>query len=384
MTSRPPTHNSGHRPLVIVGMSGGVDSSVAAWLLQQQGYEVQGLFMSNWDEDESGYCTAAQDFQDARAVCSQLQIPLHKVSFAGEYRERVFSYFLEEYRAGRTPNPDVLCNREIKFGVSFDYARRLGAEWVATGHYARVTHGERARLLKGRDPDKDQSYFLHAMPAASLERTLFPLGDLHKDEVRRIARELTLPVFDKKDSTGICFIGERPFAEFLAQYLPAQPGDIETLEGRKVGEHRGLMYYTLGQRRGLRVGGQADAGEAPWYVAGKDLRRNVLKIVQGHDHPVMLSDALIASQLEWVIGAPPAAQFQCKAKVRYRQQDQPCEVRVLPDHRVEVHFSTPQRAVTPGQYAVFYDGDECLGGGVIESTAKLASGHRELAEAGAA
>lgn len=383
MISRPPSHNSGHRALVIVGMSGGVDSSVTAWLLQRQGFEVQGLFMSNWDKDESGYCTAAQDFQDARTVCSQLQIPLHKVSFAGEYRERVFRYFLEEYRAGRTPNPDVLCNREIKFGVSFDYARRLGAEWVATGHYARVTHAQRPRLLKGLDPDKDQSYFLHAMPSASLARTLFPIGDLHKDAVRRIARELTLPVFDKKDSTGICFIGERPFAEFLSQYLPAQPGDIETLEGRKVGQHQGLMYYTLGQRQGLRVGGQADAGEAPWYVAGKDLRRNVLRIVQGHDHPVMLSNALIASQLEWVAGSPPVAQFQCKAKVRYRQPDQPCEVLVRPDHRVEVRFSMPQRAVTPGQYVVFYDGEECLGGGVIESVNQAGSPW-PLAEAGAA
>lgn len=384
----PSSHSPSRRSLVIVGMSGGVDSSVTAWLLQQQGYEVQGLFMSNWDEDETGYCTAAEDFQDARTVCSQLQIPLHKVSFAGEYRERVFSYFLEEYRAGRTPNPDVLCNREIKFGVSFDYARRLGAEWVATGHYARVAHhttpqmsgGERARLLKGLDGEKDQSYFLHAMPGASLARTLFPVGELRKDEVRRIARELTLPVFDKKDSTGICFIGERPFAEFLSQYLPAQPGDIETLEGRKVGQHQGLMYYTLGQRQGLRVGGQPDASEAPWYVAGKDLKRNVLKIVQGHDHPAMLSNALVASQLEWVAGAPPATRFQCTAKVRYRQPDQPCEARVLPDGRVEVRFSTPQRAVTPGQYAVFYDGEECLGGGVIETTGEVESGELKTDE----
>jgi len=372
-------------------MSGGVDSSVAAWLLLQQGYDVQGLFMSNWDEDESGYCTAAADYQDARTVCSQLGIPLHKVSFAGEYRERVFSYFLEEYRAGRTPNPDVLCNREIKFGVCFDYARRLGADWVATGHYARVTHGERPRLLKGLDPDKDQSYFLHAMPAASLARTLFPIGDRHKDEVRRIARELTLPVFDKKDSTGICFIGERPFAEFLSQYLPAQPGDIETPEGHKVGRHQGLMYYTLGQRQGLRIGGRSDAGDAPWYVAGKDLERNVLLVVQGHDHPALLSDGLQASQLEWVAGAPPAGRFQCRAKVRYRQPDQACEVQVLADsaaadgddsagRRLEVRFETPQRAVTPGQYVVFYDGEECLGGGVIESTERR-SGSRPPAAA---
>ncbi|HEY5810536.1 MAG TPA: tRNA 2-thiouridine(34) synthase MnmA [Povalibacter sp.] len=356
-------------PLVIVGMSGGVDSSVAAWLLQQQGYEVQGLFMSNWDEDEDGYCTAAQDFQDARSVCDLLKIPLHKVSFAGEYRDRVFSYFLEEYRAGRTPNPDVLCNREIKFGVCFDYARRLGAEWVATGHYARVEHGDRPRLLKGIDADKDQSYFLHAMPATALSRTLFPIGDRRKEEIRRIARDLTLPVFDKKDSTGICFIGERPFAEFLSRYLPAQPGDIETPDGQRIGRHRGLMYYTLGQRQGLHIGGQAGAAEAPWYVCGKDLERNVLVIVQGHDHPAMLSSELIASQLAWVTGAPPAAQFQCKAKVRYRQPDQPCDVRVRDNGDIEIRFASAQRAVTPGQYAVLYADDECLGGGVISSVA---------------
>ena len=355
-------------PLVIVGMSGGVDSSVAAWLLQQQGYEVQGLFMSNWDEDEDGYCTAAADYQDARAVCERLGIPLHKVSFAGEYRERVFAYFLEEYRAGRTPNPDVLCNREIKFGVCFDYARRLGAEWVATGHYARVAHEPRPRLLKGLDPDKDQSYFLHAMPAAALARTLFPIGDRRKDEIRAIARDLTLPVFDKKDSTGICFIGERPFAEFLSKYLPAQPGDIESPDGQKLGRHQGLMYYTLGQRQGLRIGGKADASEAPWYVAGKDLERNVLLAVQGHDHPALLSDGLIASQMQWVAGQAPAARFECAVKVRYRQADQACRVTVRDSGAIDVEFEQPQRAVTPGQYAVLYRDDECLGGGVIEST----------------
>jgi len=353
--------------LVIVGMSGGVDSSVTAHLLQQQGYDVQGLFMSNWDEDEDGYCTAAQDFQDARQVCELLRIPLHKVSFAGEYRERVFSYFLEEYRAGRTPNPDVLCNREIKFGVCFDYARRLGADWVATGHYARVQRDPQARLLKGLDPGKDQSYFLHAMPAAALAHTLFPIGELHKDEVRRIAKQLTLPVFDKKDSTGICFIGERPFAEFLARYLPAQPGDIETIEGAKVGRHTGLMYYTFGQRQGLRIGGQADGSEDPWYVAGKDLDRNVLVVVQGHDHPALQSRGLRAAQLSWVAGRQPAERFTCTAKVRYRQQDQSCEVQMHADGGCEVSFEAPQRAVTPGQYVVFYRDADCLGGGVIEA-----------------
>lgn len=357
-------------PLVIVGMSGGVDSSIAAWLLLQQGYEVQGLFMSNWDEDEDGYCTAAQDFQDARTVCEQLGIPLHKVSFAGAYRERVFSYFLAEYRAGRTPNPDVLCNREIKFGVCFDYARRLGAEWVATGHYARVMHEPRPRLLKGVDAAKDQSYFLHAMPASALARTLFPIGDRCKEEIRQIARDLTLPVFDKKDSTGICFIGERPFAQFLSQYLPAQPGEIETLDGRHIGRHQGLMYYTLGQRQGLHIGGKAGAAEAPWYVCGKDLDRNVLLVVQGHDDPALLSGELEAEQLEWIAGRAPGDRFRCNAKVRYRQTDQSCSVEVLSDGRAHIRFDTPQRAVTPGQYIVFYMDDECLGGGVIAKTAE--------------
>ena len=356
---------------VIVGMSGGVDSSVAAWLLLDQGYDVQGLFMSNWDEDEDGYCTAAEDYQDARSVCERLGVPLHKVSFAGEYRERVFAYFLEEYRAGRTPNPDVLCKREIKFGVCFDYARRLGAEWVATGHYARVEQGVDGagpRLLRGVDTGKDQSYFLHAMPSQALARTLFPVGSLQKNEVRRIARDLALPVFDKKDSTGICFIGERPFADFLAQYLPAQPGAIETEDGRKVGDHRGLMYYTLGQRQGLRIGGRNDASEDAWYVAGKDLQRNVLVVVQGHDHAALLRSELSAAQLSWVAGGPPSADFECTSKVRYRQADQRCKVRVLADGRCSVEFEEPQRAVTPGQYVVFYRGEECLGGGVIEAS----------------
>jgi len=348
-------------------MSGGVDSSVAAWRLLQEGYDVQGLFMSNWDEDEDGYCTAAQDYQDARRVAQQLGIELHKVSFAGEYRERVFAYFLDEYRAGRTPNPDVLCNREIKFGVCFDYARRLGAEYVATGHYARVVHEPNVRLLKGVDPQKDQSYFLHAMPARALARTLFPIGGMHKDEVRRIARDLALPVFDKKDSTGICFIGERPFAEFLSRYLPAQPGRIESLDGTVLGEHRGLMYYTLGQRQGIGIGGRQGASEQPWYVAKKDISRNALIVVQGHDHPALFATRMHVGQLSWVAGAAPQAQFRCKAKVRYRQADQDCTVTLGTAGDASVRFDEPQRAVTPGQYAVFYSDDECLGGGVIES-----------------
>ncbi|MGH8188489.1 MAG: tRNA 2-thiouridine(34) synthase MnmA [Steroidobacteraceae bacterium] len=355
--------------LVILGMSGGVDSSVAGWLLQQQGYDVQGLFMSNWDEDEDGYCTAAEDYQDARRVCEQLGVPLHKVNFAGEYRERVFAHFLAEYRAGRTPNPDVLCNREIKFGVCFDHARRLGAEWVATGHYARIEQdGAMPRLMRAVDRDKDQSYFLHAVPGAALARTLFPIGALRKSDVRRMARELTLPVFDKKDSTGICFIGERPFAQFLSTYLPAQPGDIETPDGRKVGQHSGLMYYTLGQRQGLHIGGRHDASEEPWYVAAKDPHRNALIVVQGHDHPALLSTTLRAAQLAWVREEPPSGEFACAAKVRYRQPDQACAVQILPGGSCVVRFDAPQRAVTPGQYVVFYDGEECLGGGVVEAS----------------
>jgi len=363
------------RPLAIVGMSGGVDSSVAAWTLLQQGFAVQGLFMSNWDEDEDGYCTAAQDFQDAREVCRQLGVTLHKVSFAGEYRDRVFRYFLDEYRAGRTPNPDVLCNREIKFGVCFDYARRLGADWVATGHYARVQQGPSGpRLLKASDDAKDQSYFLHAVNADALARTLFPIGDLRKEEVRRRAQALALNVFDKKDSTGICFIGERPFAQFLSQYLPARPGDIETADGRCVGRHEGLMFYTLGQRQGLGIGGRVDADTTPWYVAEKDLARNVLIVVQGHDHPLLQTDALTATHVTWIAGHPPAERFACTAKVRYRQHDQDCEVDVSHSGACAVRFAALQRAVTPGQYVVFYRGDECLGGGVIEQTAREAQG----------
>lgn len=353
-------------PLVIVGMSGGVDSSVATQRLQQEGFEVQGLFMSNWDEDESGYCTAARDYQDARKVCEQLGVPLHKVSFAGEYRDRVFQYFLDEYRAGRTPNPDVLCNREIKFGVCFDYAKRLGAEWVATGHYARVANTPAPRLLKGLDPDKDQSYFLHAMPATALARTLFPIGAMRKTEVRRIARDLALPVFDKKDSTGVCFIGERPFVEFLSRYLPAQPGDIVSIDGRVLGRHQGLMHYTLGQRQGLRIGGARGSTGEPWFVAHKDLTRNALIVVQGHDHPALFCTSLQAGQMTWIAGRPPADAFACAARVRYRQADQACRVRIAPEGGGEVVFDEPQRAVTPGQYVVLYQGEECLGGGVIE------------------
>ena len=358
--------NSTSPKRVIVGMSGGVDSSVAALLLQQQGYDVHGLFMSNWEEDEEGYCTSAEDYQDARAASEHLGIPLHKVSFAKEYRDRVFEYFLKEYKAGRTPNPDVLCNREIKFGVFFEYARRLGGELVATGHYARVTHdADGARLYKGADDSKDQSYFLHAAPGSALAHTLFPLGELQKTEVRALARDHGLENFDRKYSTGICFIGERHFQSFLSRYLPAKPGPIQTPEGETIGEHQGLMYYTLGQRKGLGIGGRRESSEDPWFVAGKNLETNILLVVQGHDHPLMLSQGLIADQAAWVAGHAPELPLKLAAKTRYRQADQSCTLSQQADGTFKVVFDTPQRAVTPGQFVVFYLGDECLGGAVI-------------------
>jgi tRNA-specific 2-thiouridylase len=351
---------------VVLGISGGVDSAVSAALLKDAGYDVHALFMRNWEGDDDAYCTAAADLQDARKVCDDLGIPLHTVNFAAEYRDRVFRHFLDELAAGRTPNPDVACNREIKFGVCFEHAERLGARWFATGHYARtaMTDG-RPRLLRAADRAKDQTYFLHSVPGTMLARTLFPIGGLTKPEVRRIARERALPVHDKRDSTGICFIGERPFAQFLSRYLPAQPGRIETPEGRPLGTHRGLMYYTLGQRQGLHVGGVRGATEAPWYVADKDLERNVLVVVQDHDHPLLLSDEFETAAAHWIAGEPPAAQFSCSVKTRYRQPDQACEVEVAADGRCRVRTRDPQRAVTPGQSAVFYAGETCLGGAVI-------------------
>ena len=351
---------------VVLGISGGVDSAVAAALLKDAGYDVHALFMRNWEEDEDGYCTAAADLQDARRVCDELAIPLHTVDFAAQYRDRVFAHFLAELRAGRTPNPDVACNREIKFGVCFEHAERLGARWFATGHYARSAVADgRPRLLRAADAAKDQSYFLHTVPGGLLARTLFPVGELHKSEVRRIAHERALPVHDKRDSTGICFIGERPFAEFLARYLPAQPGVIEDTQGRVLGRHRGLMYYTLGQRQGLALGGVRGAAEAPWYVAGKDLARNVLTVTQHHDDPLLLSSEFETEPAQWVAGTPPGREFACAVKTRYRQPDQQCTVAVLPDGRCRVRTVAPQRAVTPGQSAVFYAGEDCLGGGVI-------------------
>ncbi|MFO7277840.1 MAG: tRNA 2-thiouridine(34) synthase MnmA [Pseudomonadota bacterium] len=352
---------------VIVGLSGGVDSAVAALLLKERGYEVHGLFMSNWEEDDDAYCTAAQDFQDARAVARELGIPLHRASFEAQYRERVFEHFLREYRAGRTPNPDVLCNREIKFGVALRHVERLGGRWFATGHYARVVEGPSGpELHKARDAAKDQSYFLHAIERSELARTLMPIGELEKSEVRERARRAGLPVFDKPDSTGICFIGERPFREFLARYVNEAPGPIETPEGEKVGTHRGLPFYTLGQRAGLAIGGRRGHDERPWYVAAKDARRNALIVVQGHDHPLLFSSALETGPMHWLM-EPPAERLRCTVKVRYRQADQPAELEPRADGTARITFDEPQRAVTPGQYAVVYVGERCVGGGVIEA-----------------
>jgi tRNA-specific 2-thiouridylase len=354
----------GPKDVVIVGMSGGVDSAVSALLLRESGFRVQGLFMSNWNDDEDAYCTAATDFQDARRVCEALSIPLHRVSFAAEYRERVFAHFLNEYAAGRTPNPDVLCNREIKFGVCLDYMHRLGASWIATGHYARLRRvGTAVQLLKATDTAKDQSYFLNQVAPAALAKTLFPIGDLRKAEVRRRAHAAGLPVFDKPDSAGICFIGARPFEEFLSRYLTQTPGPIETPGGQLIGEHRGLALYTLGQRSGLRIGGRAGAAAAPWYVAAKQPQRNALIVVQDRQHPLLLSDAFDVDDMHWLAATSPG-ELDCAVKTRYRQGDLPCHIRVA-DNAVQVLLRKAASAVTPGQYAVFYDGDACLGGGVI-------------------
>lgn len=355
---------------VVVALSGGVDSAVAALCLLRAGHAVEALHMTNWD-DADEYCTAAADFADAKQVADDLGITLHHVNFAREYRDQVFADFLSAYRAGRTPNPDVACNRHIKFGAFLRHAQRLGAGYIATGHYARVMHqGDKGFLYKAADADKDQTYFLHSVSSEALSRTLFPLGELQKDAVRTMAREYGLANHDKADSTGICFIGERPFREFLAQYVAAESGPILTLEGQAVGEHSGLPYYTLGQRHGLHIGGQADRQQAPWFVAAKDPDRNALIVVQGHDHPALLRSELEVGELHWINGAPAelaaTGRIQLRTRLRHRQAEVSCELACTGDAgTLQIRFTVPQRAATPGQYAVFYAGEECLGGGVI-------------------
>jgi tRNA-specific 2-thiouridylase len=368
---------SGER--VIVGLSGGVDSAVAALLLRGAGYDVQGLFMSNWEEDD-GYCTTARDYQDARSVARELGIVLHRVNFADQYREQVFAHFLAEYRAGRTPNPDVLCNREIKFGLCLDYALRLGARLFATGHYARrVEFEDGPALYQARDRGKDQSYFLHAVARERYARVLFPLGELLKEQVRELAREAGLPVHDKPDSTGICFIGERPFAEFLGRYVQRASGPIEALDGRPLGQHRGLPFYTLGQRSGLAIGGARGRAQEPWYVAYKDAARNALIVVQRHEQHRLEADAVATGPLNWLCPAR-SGRFDAGVMLRYRQPEQPASVSVRPDGSAWIEFEAPQRAATPGQFAVLYQQGRCLGGGVVEQ-ARLTSGQHAGAQA---
>ncbi|VUD56542.1 tRNA-specific 2-thiouridylase MnmA [Thalassocella blandensis] len=362
-------------PKVIVGMSGGVDSSVSALLLQQQGYHVEGLFMKNWNEDDgTEYCTAVKDLLDAAAVCQKLGIHLHTANFAAQYWDNVFEHFLLEYKAGRTPNPDILCNREIKFKVFLEYAESLGADFIATGHYTRTTTRDgHTYLCKGLDPNKDQSYFLHAVSEKEFAKTLFPIGDMEKTEVRRIAEKHDLVTHNKKDSTGICFIGERRFKDFLENYLPAQPGNIVTDTGDVIGSHQGLMYHTIGQRQGLGIGGVPGAKEEPWYVAEKDLDTNQLVVVQGGQHPLLFKNSLIAGQVHWINNQPIQNKMHCKAKTRYRQADQDCIIYfddTAPD-TINVVFNKPQRAITPGQSVVFYQDDICLGGAVIEKASNI-------------
>lgn len=360
------TDNSKTR--VVVGMSGGVDSSVTALILKEQGYDVIGIFMKNWDDtDENGVCTATEDYKDVAKVASQIGIPYYSVNFEKEYWDRVFEYFLAEYRAGRTPNPDVMCNKEIKFKAFLDYAMDLGADYVATGHYAQVTRDAdgTVHMLRGVDNNKDQTYFLSQLSQAQLQKTMFPLGSMEKPQVREIAEKAGLATAKKKDSTGICFIGEKNFKEFLGHYLPAKKGQMVTLDGEVKGEHSGLMYYTIGQRQGLGIGGGGESQE-PWFVVGKDLSTNTLYVGQGFHHPALYADRLEASEIHFTTEGDHPQEFTCTAKFRYRQQDVPVTVRLLPDNRAEVIFQEPVRAITPGQAVVFYDGMECLGGGLID------------------
>ncbi|WED44211.1 tRNA 2-thiouridine(34) synthase MnmA [Legionella cardiaca] len=353
---------------VIVGMSGGVDSSVAAWLLLEQGYQVEGLFMKNWEQDDSeGYCAAAEDLADAQAVCNQLHIPLHSVNFAKEYWDRVFAHFLNEYQQGRTPNPDVLCNKEIKFNAFLNHALTLGADYIATGHYAkvRVDNGI-GTLLKAKDREKDQTYFLHAVEPTALAKTLFPIGDYHKSQIREFAKALGLVTHNKKDSTGICFIGEKRFKAFLKEFILAKPGDIKSSVGELLGRHDGLMFYTLGQRQGLGIGGRQSANDEPWYVVDKEIPTNTLIVAQGSDHPMLYAQGLVCGPLHWLDDRSENLPLTCYAKTRYRQLEQACVVSPASNGQHYVMFSTPQRAVTPGQYIVFYEKNQCLGGTTIE------------------
>ena len=358
------------KPKVIVGLSGGVDSSVTAMLLKQQGYDVTGLFMKNWEDDDNDeYCSSKQDLIDAVSIADKLDIDIEAVNFSKEYKDRVFANFLAEYEAGRTPNPDILCNAEIKFKAFLDHAMAMGADFIATGHYAKVRENPLKKgsyqLLKADDGSKDQSYFLYRLNQAQLSKTLFPLGSYLKREVRELAREAGLVNAEKKDSTGICFIGERPFQEFLQRYLPKKPGDIKTTEGKVVGQHDGLMYYTLGQRQGLKIGGSRDSTGEPWFVAAKDMVNNELIVVQGHDHPLLLSDGLKASQLHWISEEAPETNWVYAAKTRYRQPDAPCEIDSINTNEVDIRFGQKQWAITPGQSAVVYESNVCLGGGII-------------------
>ena len=367
MTSIEPTHTG---KKVIVGMSGGVDSSVSAYLLMQQGYQVEGLFMKNWEEDDNNeYCAAAEDLKDAQAVCDKLGIKLHTVNFAAEYWDNVFEYFLAEYKAGRTPNPDIMCNKEIKFKAFLEFADEiLDADYIAMGHYVRRRDNSdgSTQMLRGVDGNKDQSYFLYTLSHEQVARSLFPVGELEKHQVREIAKEMGLITHDKKDSTGICFIGERKFTEFLGTYLPAQPGNIETPEGEVIGTHQGLMYHTLGQRKGLGIGGMKNSNDDPWYVVDKDLERNVLIVGQGGHHPRLMSTGMTVNQLHWVDRTGPVDGCHITVKTRYRQQDVPCTLTYTDEHTLRVVFDELVAAVTPGQSAVFYDGEVCLGGGIID------------------
>ena len=351
---------------VVIGMSGGVDSSVAALLLKEQGYDVVGIFMKNWDEtDDLGYCTSAEDYEDVRRVCDQIDIPYYSVNFEKEYWDKVFTYFLYEYKNGRTPNPDVMCNKEIKFKAFLEHALKLGADYLATGHYAQVDFNDgEYRLLRGADSNKDQTYFLNQLNQYQLSKAMFPIGHLQKKDLRQIAKDRGLATATKKDSTGICFIGERNFKEFLSNYLPAQPGEIRSLEGEIKGKHDGLMYYTLGQRKGLGIGG-AGTGE-PWFVVSKDLEKNILYVTQGENHPSLYSSGLIATDIQWVSEKQKPSVFKCTAKFRYRQADQGVTVHIEKDNTCKVLFDKPQKAITPGQAVVFYDGAVCLGGATID------------------